>query len=558
MKWIFKEHTVGDDRQGIRDGDIEVFDKTRYQSVIREAIQNSLDARLDDSKPVRMKFRFFDLEKKKYPSLIEIEKHVKACKNATKNGDDIEVVEKMISEITPNEYRCLEISDYNTKGMNHASFDAFAHSRNISYKSSTGSAGSKGMGKAAYFLGSYLHTIFVSSVYHEDKSMIFQGISRLCTHTLGAKTYAHKGYYSNDFKPDVNYDNAPLEFQREEVGTSMFVLGTWQENDIATLMKRELLNHFWLSLLEEVLIVEIDGVEYNSSNVYSAILQEYDSLHESGQYNSHPNPRQYIEAYNETNCTQKLFEDNIEYLGDVKFIISKNQNYQGRIANFRKSKMLIYKDSSQLYKGYCGIFVCSDPVGNEILKKLENATHTEWKSGNWKNPSAKKALKSFRAFIKRCIDDFVNKEQGSEISIPEFDKLFQLHGQLSGGKNQSPKQKEKKEKIPIIKVTKDRSTYIPKSFNWIRSRIVKVGDVYKYIVSMDSKIRDNSISFQVLLGSDDKSGKDPVNILDSDIGDYDGNQISFVLDKGQTDVTLTLDDDVKNSIRLLEIKNHEG
>jgi len=56
MKWIFKEHSAGDDRQGFRDGDIEVFDKTIYQPLFREAIQKSLDARLDGKKHLRIKF----------------------------------------------------------------------------------------------------------------------------------------------------------------------------------------------------------------------------------------------------------------------------------------------------------------------------------------------------------------------------------------------------------------------------------------------------------------------------------------------------------------------
>lgn len=59
MKWNFKTRTMGHDYQGLRDGDIEVFDKTRYQSVVRETIQNSMSARRNHDEQVRVNFRFF-------------------------------------------------------------------------------------------------------------------------------------------------------------------------------------------------------------------------------------------------------------------------------------------------------------------------------------------------------------------------------------------------------------------------------------------------------------------------------------------------------------------
>ena len=61
---------------------------------------------------------------------------------------------------------------------------------------------------------------------------------------------------------------------------------------------------------------------------------------------------------------------------------------------------------------------------NEILKKLENATHTEWKKSNWKEPTGSEALKSIEEFLKNCIIDFVGEQHGNEITIPELDKLL--------------------------------------------------------------------------------------------------------------------------------------
>ena len=83
----------------------------------------------------------------------------------------------------------------------NTTFDSFAHSRNVSTKSSETSAGSKGMGKAAYFALSYLRTLLVSSVYYENSEILFQGISRISTHPFNDETYNYKGYYSTSVKP---------------------------------------------------------------------------------------------------------------------------------------------------------------------------------------------------------------------------------------------------------------------------------------------------------------------------------------------------------------------
>lgn len=554
MKWHFNELQTGFDYQGIRDGDIEVFDKTRYQSVVRESIQNSLDARLDYSKPVKIEFNFFKVEKKELPGIEEIENVLKYSSRWDKaNKDDQALLNKMIDSIEEKAYSCLEIADYNTRGMQaKTTFDSFAHARNVSTKSSGTSAGSKGMGKAAYFALSYLRTLVVSSIYYENKERLFQGISRVSTFPKEDKLYNYKGYYSTTIEPETTFDAVSDRFKRDEVGTSIFVLGLWKNENGITLMKKELVNHFWLAILENDLIVTIDGEEINRSNIYELIKRLYPSIEESSQYNSNPNPRAYFETYIGEKCIQKVFTKKIEHLGEVKLILGKNNQFQGRIANFRLSKMLIYKDPSFLYKGYCGVFVCLDPKGNEILKKLENATHTEWKLNNWKDPIGKKALNEYKNFIINSVNEFIVREDKGEITIDAFDDLLQFTGnQTVNDKGQNAV--DKPSKVVVRKVKSEGvSEYIPKSFNWIRNRVVKTSNGFEYHIDMDSKVNQNSIYFEILVGNDDSSSK--INITSLNKGDFNENRIALTLMKGTNHVVLKLDDFLKHTIRLKEIE----
>lgn len=557
MKWNFSQLSKGFDYQGIRDGDIEQFDKTRYQSVIRESIQNSLDARLDPNKPVRVEFKFFNLLKTSHPSILEIENSLRACLNWERaNEDDKELINQMLQQTYGSLHPSLEISDFNTKGMKaNTTFDAFSRSRNVSDKSSAGSAGSKGMGKAAFFALSYLRSIIVSSIYFEDKEELFQGIARLATHPLEDKLYNYKGFYSHDFLPVDSFKNVPTEFRRNEPGTSIFILGLWPEENRLEIMKKELVNNFWLAIYEGDLEVIIQGELINSENIYNLVKLLYKNIDESGHFNTQPNPRPYMEAYLKINCIQKVYSEKIDYLGNVKFIISKNNRYQGRIANFRKSKMLIWKDGARLYKGYCGIFICDDDQGNEYLKKLENATHTEWNANNWKDSLAREVMKSYRDFLIKCINDYFKDSYSNEISIEAFNDLLSLMGDKKAGAEGKANIEATEKKRPIVSKRKEdgESKYIPKSFNWIRNRTIKTDDGYLYYIKMNSKQENNRISFEVLVGNDDSSSRGKVNIRNLNRGKFVENRMSLQLNKGDNEIVLELNDYLKHSIRLKEI-----
>ena len=90
MIWNFNELEQGYDYQGIRDGDIEVFDKTRYQSIVRESVQNSLDAKLDSDKAVEVSFNFFQVNRNEYTALSDIEKRIRASREWEKANEDDE------------------------------------------------------------------------------------------------------------------------------------------------------------------------------------------------------------------------------------------------------------------------------------------------------------------------------------------------------------------------------------------------------------------------------------------------------------------------------------
>jgi len=557
MEWNFNKLRLGDEKQGIRDGDMSDFSKTDYKSVVRESIQNSLDAKPKESnKPVIVHFNFKTYPKNFLPTFSSIEKRIEECFEYANNDDDLEFLSTMIESFQNNtEYECMEISDYNTLGMEiDNSYDSFANSRNISSKYSKGSAGSKGMGKAVYFASSYLQSILVSTK-SINNDVIFQGIIKIATHKLDGEEYSHKGFYGDGMAAIQDVNKIPSEFQRSEAGTSIFIIGLKPDENRIVEMTKELLANFWLAIYEGGLIVKINDKQFDRESIYEEITLRYSDLDESGQFNKLPNPRPYIETFiGIQNGKRQVYQDNIAVIGNVRLILAKNHNYPGRIAFYRKSKMLIYKDSSYIYKGYCGLFICDDEYGNEILKKLENAKHNEWNSGNWDDSKGRDAIKAYKEFVQNCIYDFTKVEQGLDISIPELDRLLGIMetGKTNGSLAIDDKGIKTKEKPKPVKQKANMEDRIPKNFNWLRCKVVPVNNYFEYQLSINSKVKDNNLSFEVLVGSDDKKGKNKIDILSLSEGIFDKNIITLNLAKGLNELNIVLKDSLKHTIRLKE------
>lgn len=161
-QWHFAEQLGGADI-GPNEAMGENFKKNRYASLIREAIQNSLDAVDDINEPVVVSFQFKDMEASRFPNFFELREDITGCMDfysCNQNAKDkYQPMAKYISQCMKPGIKMpyLSISDYNTKGMDYqandtnCSFYAFVQSIGVTSKNSDSAGGSFGFGKAAYF-----------------------------------------------------------------------------------------------------------------------------------------------------------------------------------------------------------------------------------------------------------------------------------------------------------------------------------------------------------------------------------------------------------------------
>ena len=437
-KWYFGVESGRDD--GPNDAMAQNFrDEAPWASLIRESIQNSLDAVYDGSSPVRVEFTFKELSRASFPNFFELEGHIHGCLDYYPNNQNA------IRKFTPmlkffedekldegHKLGYIKVSDYNTRGMNYvpdatdSPFYAFVQAAGVTVKSDSASGGSYGFGKAAYFNISPISTILVSTRTVDNKQF-FEGVSALCTHKCDNVKYTSVGFYgNNEREPISKNEDIPVPFRRAEPGTDVLIMGIKPtgETDIAEMIEA-IIRNFWLAIQTNKLEVVIGEYEVNRDTLQSLIGIYFPSEDDTTKnYSENYNPRPYYETVVMAGSDRrfKLFEERIPTLGNVRLYIQRSKNADDMISYFRQQRMLIFKKKNGTNFGFYAVFVCDDKDGNAILQSMEPPAHNRWVAKNSSNVAqARNAWNEIEEFIKRCLDSFFELESTTSLSITDLE-----------------------------------------------------------------------------------------------------------------------------------------
>jgi len=447
-KWYFGNE--GGKDIGPNDPIHQTYKGSPYYSIIREAIQNSLDAVYNDTIPVKVSFQYFELDRLQYPNFFKLEEHIKQSLNYYKNNIDAKrLFGDMLYYLNGNEkgkkklkISCLRISDYNTKGMPYvlgdteSSFYAFLRATGVSIKMVGGAGGSFGFGKGAYFALSPIKTVIVSSRDKNNKAY-FEGATCLTTHKNadGDKLTAYGFYDNNNAEPTEFEENIPDIFKRHETGTDINVIGLWEEVDRNRLMIKSVLNNFWLAIHDKKLIVMINDVTISRENLEQIIDEFFPNEFESGNASEIEswNPKPYYKAvkYVGANDQFKIFSGELEVLGNVKFYVYLEKGLSNRTSFFRKPEMVVFKRTNRKINGYAAVFICDNENGNEMLRNMENPAHNEWRKENY--PKVEGKIDPIARKTENELSNFVNEQLDSlsKINISKKVAFLGLEDYLS-------------------------------------------------------------------------------------------------------------------------------
>lgn len=520
MKWNFAEHNEHLDNVGFKDNDIEKFGQDPAKSIVREAIQNSCDA-IDIEKhqtTVKVVINSGRISKDALPDFSEIEEHIIKCVHPDNDPAENEEVQRHIDAFEDDAYTYLEIADYNTTGMDLKPFEGLTQGIFKSVKKISGSQGSKGVGKAAYYASSYLRTMLI--VTKSNDGLRYRGAAKLANHScplIANKKLNYKGFYGDLSLKNIN--DVPTIFQRTEKGTSIFVIGLWEIEHLKETIIREVLRNYWFAIYKDQLILEVLGSEISSVNIQQ-LMNDYFEDNRDYLSGEKQNPRPYLE----TIINGKEYQKEIANIGNCSLWLHQNDEYNlGAVARFRKTKMLIYKKKN-LDSGFSGVFLCDNEEGNSFLKEIENDAHDTWNANinqSYKT-RAKETLTEIKEFISESYFNFSGINDKTTFQLDAIDELFNFSG---GNTTRQTKKTEHRPKPEPTEKTKDRIIDKAKFSAYYEN------DNLYYRLIIQSHNSKNNQRFKVSVGTD--SSKDHINILDCSDGSFEGNVLTLNIERGE-------------------------
>ena len=407
---------------GINDAGIETFTANMNRSLVREIIQNSLDAVIDDCQdPVEVEFVKFDLPTEEIPDFIEYKNAIIKCKESNVNEPDAEKffdnAEKLLSRDTVS---VLRISDHNTKGLEGADtcVKGTSWSRLVKESGSSnknqGSGGSFGIGKAAAFACSDLRTVFYSS--KDLKGVVSNfGVAKLISfeNEFPGDWTTGIGYYSEDEKFVAIDELASFDssYFRNDSGTDIYIFGMHDGTDFQEAFIKAVLLDFLVSIVKKKLVVRVQDEVIDSST-----LPKYMSKLNPHGDEEIKNLLEYYHIMTSRDPSVKVIKLNSEIYGksygfkdeECTLYLKEGENLNRKIMITRRAGMRIFEQNRVSGSiDFTGVLVIEGDNMNEAFKKMEVPSHDAWEPGRVRGEERKyKAiLDELRRYMREMVKD---------------------------------------------------------------------------------------------------------------------------------------------------------
>lgn len=422
MKWRFPLANYGSDK-GLSTGDKEAFKQTPYKTFAREILQNSIDVAASDEEPVIVEFKGFKIKTKDIPDVDSFVEQVNLCKEYWKsNPDVISYCDRMLNSLKEEEIDCLRISDFNTTGatgVHNHNYDSpfFAMTKGSGHSVKPGikaSGGSKGMGKNAAFLMSYLEMIIYSTVTKDEKGSL--GVANLVTGFKKDSENDEKrdysqgpGYYSIDDcnSPTSDLLNYDKDYNRnDQIGTDLFIIGfknnkSWKENVI-----NSVLDSFMVAIYYNKLNVIVEDIEINKDTIEDIINS---NLIDPKIYPSLISQFELLEGGEEV----RVFDIETEY-GAHKLYVKVYDNDSNKASHvcdlirypYMKIKHYDYKTKSFPISA---MFIIGEGELSKKLLSIENPKHDNWETQRIEDLSLRKEVKDAIDSMKQQIEERISE-----------------------------------------------------------------------------------------------------------------------------------------------------
>lgn len=410
---------------GINDAGIETFTANMNRSLVREIIQNSLDAIVPGSTdPVRVDFELFSLSRNLIPDVENLHSVIQKCRDSNQDEPDaykfFENANKLMSQPAID---VLRISDHNTMGLEGSdtcekgtSWSRLVKESGSSNKGQS-SGGSFGIGKSAAFACSDIRTIFYSSLDTKQLKSNF-GVAKLVSYENDSMEWTTGvGYYSDDERFIAIPELAEFDknYKRIDSGTDIYVLGMHKSEKFKEEFVQAVLLDFLVSLIKGKLTVIVQGEVINQETLplHMARLNPYQSEDIKGLLDyyhllSSSDPK-IIRIPLDSNIYGKKygFKD-----GECTLYLKEGEGYNRKVLITRNAGMrILERNRISGSIEFTGVLIIEGAKMNETFKAMEVPSHDAWEPGRCRGEQRyyTNVLNDFKKYIKTCVTDNFGK-----------------------------------------------------------------------------------------------------------------------------------------------------
>lgn len=276
--WKFGLNDMGEGEGPNYAAGVAQFSKDRTGSLVREFLQNSIDARdSSDSTPVKVTFDLMDLDVE-HLDMSGLEGALRASIGSSDNDERHRTqfrrgLETLKDARKSGRIATLVVTDANTTGASDANgkqdkWHSLVKSVGIGRKDNLDSGGSFGLGKHAAFASTDLRTVFYSTAYRVNSNKRglerrFSGKAILVSHEVEGNSFRSTGWLE---QVSGRAHAVPDDFRLKSPGTRIAIPG-FQKKGWEKETRETLIAQFFHAIVHENLVVRIRNKTIDAGSI---------------------------------------------------------------------------------------------------------------------------------------------------------------------------------------------------------------------------------------------------------------------------------------------------
>lgn len=407
-------------------------------SIIREIIQNSLDAKREECENVIVEIEIARRASSNFPGKEELLRSLEACYKQF-NGTDKKStlkIKDMIESFNQESHYIVSFRDRNTNGLLGGLDDKDSGTNlfQLIYGDGTtnkntekSSGGSFGIGKNAPFTRSQIKSIFYET-YNINNQKHIVGKSILTSHSIDGERRSNRGYYIDDSQIEGYLGDLGMQ---GDYGTCVhipfYILKNNSIKEEIEVLVRDVLLNFMIAIDRNKLEVHFTDKDTHdqiilNKETYSektlSLLQgdtkdsRYKQIKAMHNLLTHPNAEKY-----------NLFLEEDDEENYIELYTARNSASTGykRYFNLREQLMLIEdkKITGKNFK-YDAMAIYHGTKLNNILRDAEPPEHNSWRQNRLRENAEKKYFKLAKDTVENKLIELFGEVTSEQIVLKEF------------------------------------------------------------------------------------------------------------------------------------------